>query len=48
MLGIKPQLQHKGGEDVSSFVTHVTWNVNSFEMENRMPGMNTTWAPQGP
>ncbi len=21
MLGIKPQLQHKGGEDVSSFVT---------------------------
>ncbi len=26
----------------------MTWNVNSFKMENRMPGMNTTWAPQGP
>ncbi len=37
MLGIKLQLQHKGGEDV-------TWNVISFKMENRMPGMNTTRA----
>ncbi len=28
MLGIKLQLQHKGGEDVLSFVT---WNVNLFQ-----------------
>ncbi len=47
MSGIKPQLRHKGGEDVL-FCNHVTWNVNLFKMENWMPGMNTTWAPQGP
>ncbi len=48
MLVIKPQLQHKGGEDVSPFV--ITWpgTLTYFKMENRMPGMNTTWAPQGP
>ncbi len=48
MLGIKLQLQHKGGEDVSSFVT--TWHgtLTYFKMENRMPRMKTTWALQGP
>ncbi len=48
MLVIKPQLQHKGGEDVSSFVTTWPGTLTYFKMENRMPGMNTTWAPQGP
>ncbi len=48
MLGIEPQLQHKGGEDVSSFVTMWPGTLTYFKMENRMPGMNTTWALQGP
>ncbi len=48
MLGIKPQLQHKGGEDVSSFLTTRPGTLTYFKMENRMPGMNITWAPAGP
>ncbi len=48
MLVIKPQLQHKGGEDISSFVTMWPGTLTYFKMENRMPGMNTTWAPKGP
>ncbi len=44
MLVIKLQLQHKGGEDVSSFVTMCPGTLTYFKMENRMPGMNTTWA----
>ncbi len=41
MLGIKPQLQHKGGEDVASFVTTWPGMLTYFKMENRMPWMNT-------
>ncbi len=47
MLIIKPQLQHKGEEDVSSFLTMWPGTLTYFKMENRMPGMNTTWAQQG-
>ncbi len=49
MLGMKPQLQYKSEEDVSSFVTMWTGTFTYFKMENQMPGMNTTtWAMCGP